>query len=391
MAVRKPLYYDAGDLKEMTTAMVDTIIDLCVYQYSLDPGVALSVVSSGGSVGSITDTRQQAGAVSTHQSSFPSEATTAEPTTVTVTYDKINQTLIPGSPTTDSGWLWPAYRRSDGDIQPMSLQDVKDTFLHPAINLLVDGNLTSSQAGTYHINTSTSLSGSTRVSSNPIFVNTQADPTQYTGDISGLGFTEKKQFASGGASGQNQVTMNNVTNVSVGMTIWRQDNSTLPDRSSSPTTITEINGNTLTLNQNFTGQASGEYRIGGEAIDQSTTVTNYYLYMINGVSTSVNVPLYLKQADNNLQIYNSGSFGSTLKEWMKKTAAESGDGFKIAYSYTTGTNRGSGMADTILSGSGDYQTFQYNADGQIDDYRAQEFPSGSPTTSNTWFLKIRKL
>ena len=395
MAVRKPLYYDAGDLKEMTTAMVNTIIAQCVYQYSLDPGVALSVVSSGGNLGSLTDTRQQAGAVSTHHSSFPTEATTAEPTTVTVTYDKITQSLSPGSPPSDSGWLWPAYNTSANETQAMTLQDVKDTFLHPAINLLVDGNLTSSQAGTYHINSSASLSGSTRVSSNPVFINTQANTSAYTvpsaGGTTGLGFTQKKQYSSGGTSGTNIITMNNVNDVTVGMGIWRQDNSTLPDRSTSPTTITEINGNTLTLSQNFTSQASGEYRIGGEALDQPTTVTNYYLYKINGSSSSVSLPLYIRQADNDLQSYSDANFKLYLQQWMKKTAAESGDGFKIAYSYTTGTNRGSGMADTILSGTGDYKTFQYTADGGIDDYRAQEFPSGSPTTSNTYFLKIRKL
>ena len=88
MAVRKPLYYDAGDLKEMTTAMVDTIIDQCVYQYSLDTSVTLEVVSSGGNLGVLTDTRQQAGAMLTHASTFPSEATTPEPSTVTINYDK---------------------------------------------------------------------------------------------------------------------------------------------------------------------------------------------------------------------------------------------------------------------------------------------------------------
>jgi hypothetical protein len=44
------------------------------------------------------------------------------------------------------------------------------------------------------------------------------------------------------------------------------------------------------------------------------------------------------------------------------------------------------MADTILSGSGNYQTYQAGAD----DYRAQEFPTGSTTTSNTYYLKINK-
>ena len=267
MAVRKPLYYDAGDLKEMTTAMVNTIVEQCVYQYSLDTGVSLSVVASGGNLGSITDTRQQAGTLHTHWSSFPSEATTAEPTTVTVTYDKLEQTVSAGNPTSDSGWLWPAYKRSDGDIQPMNLDDVKDTFLHPAINLLTSSSTTSAQAGTYHINTSTSVSGSTRVSATPVFLNTQADTTQYTDDLSGLGVTHKKQYASGGGSGTNIVTMNNVTDVEVDMGFWRSDNGTLPDRATNPTRITEINGNELTLSNNFTGQASGEYRIGGEVRD----------------------------------------------------------------------------------------------------------------------------
>ena len=38
----------------------------------------------------MTDTRLQAGAASTSATSFPSEATTAEPSVVTVSYDKIN-------------------------------------------------------------------------------------------------------------------------------------------------------------------------------------------------------------------------------------------------------------------------------------------------------------
>ena len=143
----------------------------------------------------------------------------------------------------------------------------------------------------------------------------------------------------------------------------------------------------LYLSNNFTSQASGEYWIGGEVRDQPPPVTSYYLHKINGVNSAVNIPLFLRQADNDLQTYNETTLGTYLQEWMKKTAAESGDGYKIAYSYTTGTNRGSGMSDTILSGSGDYQTHQVDGD----DYRAQEFPSGSPSTASTWYLKILKL
>ena len=44
------------------------------------------------------------------------------------------------------------------------------------------------------------------------------------------------------------------------------------------------------------------------------------------------------------------------------------------------------MADTRLNGSGNYQTRFVHAD----DYRAQEFPDGSPTTINTYYLRLIK-
>ena len=57
MAVRKPLYVASGNLREMDTTMVGEIVDQAVYQYSLSPSVALSVVGSSGSLAAINDTR----------------------------------------------------------------------------------------------------------------------------------------------------------------------------------------------------------------------------------------------------------------------------------------------------------------------------------------------
>ena len=385
MAIRAPLYYSAGNLKEMTSAEVNEIVSQTIYQYSLGPSVALSVVGSGGNIGSITDTRQQAGAMSTHNSSFPAESTTNEPSTVTITYDKITKTTNSGSAPTDSGKTWPCYRTATNNIQAMSLQDIKDTFLHPAIDLLVSASLGTDQGGTYHINTSNSIAGSTLVDATPIFVNTQADTLAYSDDAAGLGQNFDKSYSSGGANGTNTITLNNVTSLQVGMTIFRQDNSTLPDKTTNPTVITNIVGNTLTLSQNFTSQASGTYTIGGEAIDQPTTIQNYYLHRINGANNTPKTPLYVTAA-NDLREYVSADFATLLGNALKYTAGSSADGYKINYSYTSGTNRGSGMADTILTGTGDYRT--HLVDG--DDYRAQEFPTGTPTTSNTWYLKISK-
>ena len=308
MAIRAPLYYSAGNLKAMTSTEVDEIISQAIYQYSLGPSVALSVVSSGGNIGSITDTRQQAGAHSTHASSFPSEATTAEPSTVTVTYDKISQSINSGSAPTDSGKTWPCYRTATNNIQAMSLQDVKDTFLHPAIDLLVSSSLGTDQGGTYHINTSNSIAGSTLVSGTPIFVNTQADTNAY-------------------------------------------DSTT----------------------------------IGDHALDNPSTIQNYYLHQLNGANNTPKTPLYVT-AGNDLREYVTADWNTLIGNALKYTAAASVDGYKITYSYSSGTNRGSGMADTILTGSGNYQTRQVGGD----DYRAQEFPNGSASTANTWFLKINK-
>ena len=164
MAVRSPLYYNSGNLQEMSTTEVNEIVDQIVYQYSLNPSVALSVVGSGGNLSSISDTRLQAGAASTSTTAFPNESTTAEPSTVTVAYQRLEQTITTLSPTTDTGTTWPVYYTSGGNIQSMNLQDVKDTFLHPAIDLLTAGTTSTQQGGTYTISTSTSLAGATNVS-----------------------------------------------------------------------------------------------------------------------------------------------------------------------------------------------------------------------------------
>ena len=282
MAVRQPLYYNAGNLQEMSTAMVGQIVDQIVYQYSLNPSVALSVVGSSGSLASMNDTRLQAGAASTSTTAFPSEATTAEPSVVTVTYDKITETRATITPTSDTGKLWPAYYNASGNIQAMNLQDVKDTFLHPAIDLLAAGTLTTQQAGTYHINSSTTVSGSAEVSGSntAVFANTEANTALYT---------------AGGI---------------------------------------------------------------GETLDQPQTLTSFYLHRITGSDTSYTLPISI-DASNNLQSFPEATFESLFQEWIRYTAVSSTDGYSLSYNVGTsgsGNTRGTGMADTRLNGSGNYQT-----------------------------------
>ena len=177
MATRNPLVYSSGNLVEMTSAQIDAVVDNIVYQYSQSPSVTLTVVGSGGSLGAISDTRLQAGSISNSSSSFPGQGTTQDPQTVTTNYDKVSQTVASVSPTSDTGTTWPVYYTSGGEVQAMPIADIKDTFLHPAIDLLTASTTTTQQGGTYFVSSNASESGATEVSgsSTPIFVDTRAN------------------------------------------------------------------------------------------------------------------------------------------------------------------------------------------------------------------------
>lgn len=309
MAVRKPLYYTGGNLREMTTAMVAEVVAATVYQYSLNPGVTLSVVGSSGTLAAITDTRLQAGAVGNDVTNFDTEAETADVSTVTVTYDKISHANASVTPTADSVKLWPVYYNASSQIQAMTLADIKDTFLHPAIDLLTAATTTTAQAGTYHISTQTSVTGSTLVSSTAIFTDTRANAGAYS--------------------------------------------------------------------------AAGI----GETLDQPTTITNYYLHRVDGASPTYTEPYFI-DSNNDIKEYTASAFNTLIQGWIRYTAASSSDGYAISYNIGasgSGNNRGSGIVDTKLNGS-TYATLNPSTD----DYRSQEFPSGSATTIATYFLRIHK-
>ena len=126
----------------------------------------------------------------------------------------------------------------------------------------------------------------------------------------------------------------------------------------------------------------------GEVQDQPTTINNYYLKRntMNSPSLSV-LPLKLRP-DNDIQEFTTSVINTIASELMRNEVIDSQGGYKIRYNINgTGANKGSGMIDTRLTGgSGNYQTRYVNTN----DYRAQEFPDGTPTTINSYFLKIQK-
>ena len=135
---------------------------------------------------------------------------------------------------------------------------------------------------------------------------------------------------------------------------------------------------------------TGAYSSSGitEAVDQPTTINNYYLLKANNISApSMEKMLFIRNADKNLEQYTQAEMDAWLQNSIRHAAAEI-NGSKISYNINgSGINLGTGMANTILNGSGNYQTRFVNAN----DYRAQEFPNGSAVTAATYRLRMNQV
>ena len=321
MAVVKPLFINSdNNLQEMTDAQVLLHKQKAIYQYSLDPSALLTVVSnSGANMAAITDTRLKSGVSVVSVSADPSASTSAPSATTDVSFDKINFAYDTSSGQTEDSdnRAFPIYRNSDGDIRAMSLDDMKDTFLHPAIDLMVVADTDNDDpnvAGTYRIHTVSSLTGFTEVS---------------------------------GA------------------------------------------GTAIFTDTTSTGFAAGSIGTAGTTQEgSSSTVQNFFLLRRNGTDvTPDHSPIYITDSGN-LQTFSIGAAGTLLGNWLKYTAAQSADGYKITYAIgasVSGTQRGSSILNKQL-GSTVTSTTLVNTN----DYRAQQFPSGSATTTNTYLFKINK-
>jgi hypothetical protein len=184
VTVRAPLkYVDANTLTEMSTDEVTAWVNHICYLYGGSPSVTLTVdTGSAQNLQAMSDTRLQAGAVSNSATAFVAEATTAEPSTVTITYDRVAQTYASVTPTVDSGTTWPVYwDTASKSIIAMSIADIKDTFLHPAIDKLIAASESDTTAGTYTITTSaTAGAGYTNVSTDAVFIDTRANTALYS-------------------------------------------------------------------------------------------------------------------------------------------------------------------------------------------------------------------
>ena len=182
MAVRTPLYNNSGNIQEMSATQINELKGYFTLKFFTGNPVELTFDSGNGNIGSIDDTRLQAGAHSTSASAFPDEATTAEPSVVTVSQNNIKQTLATTPTlTNDTGNLYPVYYDSSNNIQAMNLQDMKDTLIHPVIDDLASTNDTTGQAGTFFISSSTTAADTNKevVSTTPVYTDTRANTSAF--------------------------------------------------------------------------------------------------------------------------------------------------------------------------------------------------------------------
>ena len=182
MTARSPLWYNSGNLQEMTAAEIVQWQVAAIYVYASSPSVVLTInTGSAGNLASINDTRLQAGAMSSNANAFVAESSTAEPSIVNVAYDRIHRAFTTSGvgQTADTAITFPVWYNS-GTIQAMTLTDFKDTFVSPAITLLVAASESNNTGGTYTISTATSVSGYTLISGTPVFTDTRANTGAYT-------------------------------------------------------------------------------------------------------------------------------------------------------------------------------------------------------------------
>ena len=185
MTVRTPVYWDGSNVVDMNSTQITEWKTYIAYLYATDPTVTVSVVSSSGTLSpTMADTRLQAGSASTSTSAFVAEGSTAEPSTVTVNYDKLTgptyDTSLSAQADTNN-IAFPVYR--DGNnLKAMSLTDYRDTFIYETLDAMITASESAATNGTYTISTSSSVTNYAEASGSgtAVFLDTRADTSAYT-------------------------------------------------------------------------------------------------------------------------------------------------------------------------------------------------------------------
>tara|TARA_R110002096_G_scaffold280447_1_gene474558 strand:+ start:861 stop:1808 length:948 start_codon:yes stop_codon:yes gene_type:complete len=182
MAVRRPIKLDGNNnIRQCSDAEVTALVREAIRQYGLSPSVTLTVGS--GNLGNLQGSRTRAGSAGSDATNFHTTNELGNVSNVFYYYNKVIQSVVSVSSleAADDSWSFPLYLDGSQNLRSMTITDVMDTFVAPAVLLMCTTGTGTDQAGTYTVTSTTSAaSGETLVSSTPIFSDWRANAAAYT-------------------------------------------------------------------------------------------------------------------------------------------------------------------------------------------------------------------
>ena len=333
MTARTPVYLDGTSIRDMSAAQILAVQQRCVYLFggsSRPVNLTYDASNSGTDIRRMLDTRDTAGTQASNNTRFSNNSPGAvNDGGASTTYDYIAMSTNDGSPSLPSDTnnvAFPLYRESTSVFRAMTHDDMYDTFINAAIDLLIDGN---DRDGTYRISTeSSSLSNHTLVNANPVFTDQRFNAAA----------------VHGGATGTSTGALP-LSNVDQPLTIqnyylYRTNQGTA---FSTPTIVLPIKTDT---NQDFVQYSASDF---------DTLLENLLFY---SASSRTNYRI-------RYDVEGSGV-----------------DAGSISDNVSTPQTRGDAMVDTTLDAS-----VRIN-DQDGDSYKSQNMPTGSAETETTYTLKI---
>lgn len=331
MAVRTPVYYNTstGELQEADSAEMTRHYKLSIYRFASDvtPEVVKDQNEYGGnwpSIGTMTDTRLQAGTAGSDNRNFDTAAELEDVSEITTVFELF--ATARGGTKSNAGSIYnelrdyPVYLDADNNLRTMTQDDFIDTFIAPAFDRMGTADPSDSAdydylLGTFWIDGSSlnsfDIDGYTFLKANltPVFTNTIADIDAYT------------------ASG-------------------------LPEVRDQP--------------------------------DPNPFNGDYYMYFLRRKeSTRPTEPLYI-DSSGDLKSYSSDEWNTIIQRHARYYADQAMT-YSISGG-ENGTIAGKVMGDTMVDEQYDSSTVLENQVG--DDYRSQEVPAGSLFVKNSYTLVL---
>ena len=211
MAVRIPLFMNQPtgitqpQVFQMDSTTITNVHAFATYAYAQDPSVNLEVNTANGTLMGgqpFVDTYYVAGAYSTRVDRFATEAETANIVLTTDNYNRlrlVNDTVVlPSGDTNNFQFPLALWNEDYGydvtnanaddqktHLRAMSRTDFIDTFVTPALDKMesdgfYNGTQNREQNGTHFLTTSSNPANATLVSTTPVAVNSEANPSAYT-------------------------------------------------------------------------------------------------------------------------------------------------------------------------------------------------------------------